>query len=312
MRSATHTFRHVCAVVLICAAAVSAQQQKGGGPPLPESVRQAQQLLRDGKTGEALALYRQAVQATPDSVPVLNAAGIAFDLAGQYPEARKYFAKSIEVAPDAAGKAAQQRSMAMSYAFESNCKETLKYEQMVIDYYGSTGDFFQQGEIANEAARVCIESGDLDAAAKWYKTGHDLGLKQPEIPQDRKDLWEFRWEHAQARIAARRGNKAEAQKHVAAAKAILEKDPKMTPDQAPFFPYLTGYVALYTGDYKTALEELQKANQNDAFIQCLIGQTYEKLGDKEKALEYYRKASATTAHNPPGAYARPFTRKKLG
>ena len=312
MRSATHTFRHVCAVVLICAAAVSAQQQKGGGPPLPESVRQAQQLMRDGKTGEALALYRQAVQATPDSVPVLNAAGIAFDLAGQYAEARKYFAKSIEVAPDAARKAAQQRSMAMSYAFEGNCKETLKYEQMVIDYYASTGDFFQQGEIANEAARVCIESGDLDAAAKWYKTGHDVGLKQPDIPQDRKDLWEFRWEHAQARIAARRGNKAEAQRHVAAAKAILEKDPKMTPDQAPFFPYLTGYVALYTGDYKTALEELLKANQNDAFIQCLIGQTYEKLGDKEKALEYYRKASATTGHNAPAAFARPFTRKKLG
>ena len=35
----------------------------------------------------------------------------------------------------------------------------------------------------------------------------------------RKNLWEFRWEHAQARIAARRGDPAEAQRHVAAAKA---------------------------------------------------------------------------------------------
>ena len=79
----------------------------------------------------------------------------------------------------------------------------------------------------------------------------------------------------------------------------------------PFLPYLTGYVALYTGDYKTALEDLQKANQNDAFIQCLLGMTYEKLGDKTSAMEAYRKAAATAGHNPPAAFARPFTRKKL-
>jgi hypothetical protein len=29
-------------------------------------------------------------------------------------------------------------------------------------------------------------------------------------------------------------------------------------------------------------------------------------------MECYRKASTTTAHNPPAAFARPFARKKLG
>jgi tetratricopeptide (TPR) repeat protein len=120
---------------------------------------------------------------------------------------------------------------------------------------------------------------------------------------------EFRWEHAQARIAARRGDQTEAQQHVTAAKNILDKG--TNPEQAQFLPYLQGYVAFYAGDYKTALEELQKANQSDPFIQCMIGQTYEKLGDRDKAIEFYRKASTAIAHNPAAAYAVPLAKKKL-
>ena len=141
-------------------------------------------------------------------------------------------------------------------------------------------------------------------------------MKEPNIAPGRKALWEFRTEHAMARLAARRGNKAEAQKHVAAAKAALDdmktRDSGLADQQSQFFPYLTGYVDYYAGDYKKALEELQQASANDPFIQCLIGMTYEKLGDKDKAMEAYRKAAATTAHNPPAAFARPFARKKLG
>jgi tetratricopeptide (TPR) repeat protein len=199
--------------------------------------------------------------------------------------------------------------MAMSYAFENNCKGAEKYESELYDSYVAAKDFYNAGEIADELARVCIESGDLDSANKWYKTGHDAGLREPDLKPERRDLWEFRWEHAQARIAARRGNKAEAQKHVQAAKTILDKG--TNPAQAPFFPYLTGYVSFYTGDYKAALSDLQKANQNDPFILTLIAQTHEKLGDDAQAKEYYRKALSSNAHNPPNAYARPLARKKL-
>ncbi len=283
--------------------------QAPSGQEQPEFVKQGQSLLRAGKLEEALALYRKTLQATPNSQAANNGAGAVLDLMSKGTEARKYFAKAIEVAQTPQSKAAAQRAMAISYAFEGDCKKTLEYEQLVFDYYGSVKDFFQQGETANEAARVCIESGDLDSAYKWYQLGHTSGLREPEIKPDRADLWEFRWEHAQARLAARRGNKVEAEKHVAAAKAALDRG--RNPQQAQFFPYLVGYVAFYEGNYKGALEELQKANQNDPFIQCLIAQTYEKLGEKDKALEFYRKAATTTAHNPAGAYARPFAKKKL-
>lgn len=285
-------------------------QAPAGPPPQPEFIKQGQQLLREGKLQEALALYRQTLQTSPLSVQANIAAGSVLDLLGQGEEARKYFAKAIDVSDTPERKAQAQRAMAMSYAFEGNCKKTIEYQQKALEYQASVNDFFQQGELADEAARVCIDCGDLDAASKWYQIGHDTGLKEPGIAPARRDLWEFRLEHAQARIAARRGNPQEAQKHLAAAKAVLDRG--TNPQQAPFFPYLKGYVAFYAGDYKSALEELLKANQNDAFIQCLLAQAYEKSGDKTKALEFYRKAAAATAHNPPAAYAVPFSRRKLG
>ena len=293
-------------------------QTPGSQQQQPEYIRQGQQLMREGKLDDALALYRKTLETSPNSVPANIAAGSVLDLMGRGEEARKYFVKAIEVAYTPELRAVSQRMMAMSYAFEGNCKKTVEYEQQVLDYYGSVKNFFQQGEIANEAARVCIDSDDLhnrypaedlDTAYHWYQLGHDTGLKEPEIKPARVDLWEFRWEHAQARIAARRGNQPEAQKHIAAAKAILNQG--TNPEQAQFLPYLQGYVAFYGGDYKTALDELLKANQNDPFIECMIGQTYEKLGDKDKAIEFYGKASGAISHNPAAAYAVPFSKKKL-
>ncbi|MBZ5725579.1 MAG: hypothetical protein LAP87_11330 [Acidobacteriia bacterium] len=300
------------AALFLSAWAIGAQPPAGQKQTQPEFVRQAGQASREGRLDDALAIYRKELAGTPDSAAANRGAGVVLDLMGKGAEARKYFEKAIAAAATPQAKAGAERDMAMSYAFEGDCRNTVKYERMVVDYYATTKDFFQQGEVADEAARVCIDAGDFDAAEKWYKQGHDLGLKEPGITPERKDLWEFRWEHAQGRIAARRGSQAEAQKHVAAAKAILDRDPKMNPPQEVFYHYLAGYVALYGGDGKKALEELQQANQNDAFIQCLMGQAYEKAGDKEKAMEYYRKAAATTSHNPPGAYSRPFARKKLG
>jgi tetratricopeptide (TPR) repeat protein len=296
-------------LVLSAALAPLFAQAPGGQQQQPEFIKQGQLLMRDGKLEDALALYRQTLQSSPDSLPANIAAGSVLDLMGRGEEGRKYFQKAIETADTPEHKVMAQRAIAISYAFEGNCKKNVEYEQQALDYYVSAKDFFRQGEIADEAARVCIDSGDLDTASKWYQLGHDTGLKEPDIKPARADLWNFRWEHAQARITTRRGNQAEAQKHVAAAKAILDKG--TNPEQAPFFPYLVGYVAFYSGDNKTALDELLKANQNDPFIQCMIAQTYEKLGEKDKAIEFYRKAATAISHNPTAAHAVPFSKKRL-
>lgn len=294
----------------------SQPQQAGGQQPQqqqpPEFIRRGQQLVREGKLEDALALYRQEFSNATNAAQAQVAAGVVLDLLGRGAEARQHFTKAVEIAATPQARAAAQRRMAMSYAFEGDCQGAQRFAQQVYDYQVEQKNFFQQGEIANELARVCLEAGDVATAEKWYRIGYDSGLKEPDIKPERVALWKFRWEHAQARIAARNNRKEEALKRVAAAKAILDENPVMAKDQLIYYPYLVGYVAYYTGDYNTALTELQKANQDDAFIQTLIAQTYEKLGQKEKAMEFYRKAVQVTSHNPPAAYARPLAKKKLG
>src|ERR1700756_2481829 len=186
--------------------------------------------------------------------------------------------------------------MAFSYVFERNTAEAEKYEKQAFDALIAKSDFEAAAGVANELARIKLELGDIDGAENWYKTGYDTAMRKTETKDADKNLWAFRWAHARARIAARRGQRDEAQKQVAAAKAALEK--ANNPDQAQFFPYLTGYVAFYSGDYKTAITELEKASQEDPFILMLLAQSYEKAGDAARAKENCGKGMSKKEKGP--------------
>jgi tetratricopeptide (TPR) repeat protein len=277
----------------------------------PEFVRRAQDMLRAGKLDDALGVYEAELKTSPNSVAANNGTGAVLDLLGRTREAKTYFNRAIELADTPVAKANARRALAMSYAFDNDCANTAKLEEMAADYWATVPDYFRQGELYNEAARVCIEAGAFDTAEKLYRRGEEAGLKEPNISPARVALWKFRTEHALARLAARRGQPDVAKEHIAAARKILDSNPEMAKDQEIFFPYLTGYVALYSGDAKTALADLQKARQDDPFVQALMAQAYEKLGEADKAKELYGKAASTTGHNPPAAYAIPLARKKL-
>ena len=263
-----------------------------------------------------------SAQAAPTVGPIQEAGRL--DTQGATKEARAIFQNVIDTATMPAVKAAAQRAMAMSYAFDGDCANTVKYEEMVIASWKTREQaepqnaFYQQGEMANEATRICIDVGQLDVAEKYYVMGTNLGLLEPEPKTHPKSLWDFRLTHARARIAARRGNAPEAKRQLAEARRILDSDPKMAAPQERFYPYLAGYVALYTGDLVTAETELTRAlaiqgNQGDPFMHVLLAMTYEQSGQADQAKATYEKAYAlATAHTPPSAFARPFARKKLG
>lgn len=284
-------------------------QQQQLDPNSPAGMaQQARRLMGQGKFDEALELTHKAMQADPKSFDAHLATGMILDLQGKYEEARKHIQAAMNVA-DEKQKPGAQRSMAVSYFFERNAKGAEDAERPLIETYLAKKDFASAADVSNELARLLLESGDYSGATKYYQMGYDASTKAELKPEDHA-LWEWRWHNAQARIAARKGNKAEAQKHVEAAKVAF--DNAKNADQAPYWPYLTGYVAFYGGDYNTAITELLNGNQRDPFVLALLAQAYEKTGKNAEAMELYRKILTINSHNPTGAYARPLAQKKVG
>ncbi len=287
------------AAACVFLAAAAAQERPLTGP----------QLVRLNRLPEALAAFRADLELAPKSVPANNGVGVVLDLLGRYEEARAYFAQAIKAASGTAEKAGALRAMAIAWGFAGNCRNAEKYEQEAFDLYIRTNDYPNAGDTADEMGRLCIDTGDFALSREWYSRGHDAGLAEPNISGPRRDLWDFRWEHAQARLDVRRGRTADALRHVQKAQKILAKG--TNPDQNEYLPYLQGYVAFYLGNYPEALKYTRTATLTDPFIQCFIAQIYEKMGDAANAEKYYRLAANTTAHSVPAAYARPFATQKL-
>ncbi|HEV8410489.1 MAG TPA: tetratricopeptide repeat protein [Gemmatimonadaceae bacterium] len=266
-----------------------------------------------------VALAAQRGPSTPQDDSMRQA--IQFDLGGDYARARAIFQKLIDGAPDPAAKAAAQRALAISYAFTGECVSAAVLEQKVIDYWVTREQaepqnaFYQEGEMSNEAARICFDAGDYNAAERYYRRGSALGLKEPEPKTHPASLWDFRLTHALARINVRRGNYEEAAKLVDRARKILDGDKAIAAQQERFYPYLLGYVGLYAyiqdpsawggrnwgaieHNLLTATE--MKGNENDPYFHWLLANYYSNVN--QVIAECHKALDRATAHNPPSAF----------
>lgn len=262
----------------------------------------------------------------PSSPPQREAQrqAIQLDGLGQSTEARVIWQRLIDSAATPAARAAAQRRMAMSHSFTADCAGAVRYHTLVIDYWKTReaeepeNAHYQQGEMANEAARVCLDADDLAEAERLYRRGEELGNREPEPRAHPRSLWAYRTAHALGRIAARRGDAQAAAGHMAEARRILDGDATMAADQERWFPILQGYVAYYLGDLAGAERALTTAlgmrgNERDAFIHSLLAMTHERMNHPGVAREWWTKAYALAegGHNPPAAYARREGAKRL-
>ena len=103
-----------CLAALCLAGATAVFAQTGatgampaGQDPAADLLKQAQQMVRDGKHEDALNVLREASAKAAPSSPSFVAAnvqsGVVLDLLGRYEDARGYFSKAIAAASQPCG-----------------------------------------------------------------------------------------------------------------------------------------------------------------------------------------------------------------
>ena len=291
----------------VCALAIAAATAGAQADP-SDLVRQARKLNSEGRQEQAIDLYREAIRRAPDSYDAHYGLGIALDLAGREKQARDEFAKAIELAPEGSKNQALT-AMAVSYAFSGDAKGASAFYRQVYDAQTAAENYQGAAETANALGRVYLETADTENAFKWYQTGYETSRRQRDLDPAAMDLWDMRWAHAQARIAARRGNFPEARRQLDTVKHILDKG--TNPEEQIQYPYLAGYVALYARQYQDAIAQLRQADQRDPFILALLARAYDNAHDRDAARDAYEKAMASNGHSLNNAFARIIARKKM-
>jgi tetratricopeptide (TPR) repeat protein len=297
--------RIVVLIVAVLTIAVAAVGQK----TVAAQLQDAEKLLSSGDVAGGAAALQKIVAASPSLFEARLPLGRALDLEGRHADARVHLEQALKLASDDEQRSDALEALGISYAFESKADEAARYYQRTFDAAVQADDRGAAAGRANALGRIYLESGNVGKAEEWYKTGYEMAKKIPGLPAPQATLWEMRWHNAMGRIAARKGQRDAALKHAAEAKSLLDRGGNE--NQAVFYPYLLGYIAFYSKDYKGAIDELLKGDQQDPFVLGLIAQSYQRLGDKAKAEEYFRKVIAIPTHSINSAFARPPARAFL-
>jgi tetratricopeptide (TPR) repeat protein len=292
-------------VTLACASPLAAQT------PDPEDlVKQGRALFSQGKHDEAERLYRQAIHLNPRSFEGARALGILLTLKGQYPEARNLLQQALKVAPSTMVRHQAAATLALSYAFDGNLEALQREYENLRRQQLADSDASGAAASARSLGRILLEAGDIAGGRKWYEIGYQEWKPQPGQPESEQLLWDLRWRHMQARVAAREGKLDEAKRLLAEFEALMQKRGRATEDRE-IYRWVAGYVGYYAKDYDGAIGHLTQGNLEDPFILDLIGRSYEAKGDLTNARQYYRRVLESNVYNLQSAIARPHARAKL-
>lgn len=233
----------------------------------------ARSYLKRGELKDAEKTYQKAIEIKPNYWGGYYDLGIFYTRQGEYEDAARQFRHVIELAPlNAKG----YRNLGSVYFYLDRRAEAILMFEKALEispsysvYSNLATLYFYQGDY-KDAARMYEKA--LEINGKDYRVWGYLALANRWFPEKKEDAIDA-YQHAIA---------------------LIEEKLKINPNNPTILATLAGYYEGIGEDQK-ALSILQKVETmvvDDVKDQFLIGQNYELLGKREKALKWIENAFA--------------------
>jgi len=232
--------------------------------PPARSVTEAVDLIKAGKSEEAIPILREYVEKNPENAPVQFTLGKACINTKQYDQAVPALQKALALKPDQPG---AHFYLGIAYAQMGQDSEALREFEAEIPI---TPD---QDAAYSNAAAIHEKMGNPDKALEYYRKASEIAPSRPELHASMAGIYE------------KKGNQAAAQ---AEYRALAEADPA----HAAVTWFNIGAIAKNSDRNEEAVRAFQKAVELDpgyAAAHRELGYTLVKQGDFKGAVAHFNK-----------------------
>ena len=275
-------------------------------PPTAEALSVLAKVCRaDGRTEQEIATLERAVRVSPDSAQAQLELGVALQGAGRYDEAERGLQKAINLRPgfvDGAialgflyyetnqyDAAANQFRLAAEVApLNVKAHNDLGGLMYFLERRAEAREAFEASLAANPNADAYSQLGvmyfddeDYARSADMLERAVELAPRDCELAGNLATSYHWGGDRARAGPAIRR------------AIEVCEASLAATPDDPLLMATLAGYYAMLGENRERAIELLARATSMDivnAQLMSLIGEIYEDLGDRDRALFWLGRA----------------------
>ena len=261
-------------------------------------------LLAAGRIDDAVVAFEAATRAAPDSARAHLELGYAYELAGRYDDAERALQKSINLRP---GYAPGHNNLGILYYVTSRYDAAANQFRRVVEvapqnvkgynnlgalmyFLGRRADAREAFERSLEAhpnadaysnlGTLYFEESDFGRAADMFERAVELSTDDAMLMGNLASAYYWGWDRAKAEEAFE------------TAIELGEKELAKRPDDPSLMASLAGYYGMVGRPERgfELAEQVAATAVVDAEVMATVGESFEDLGDRDRALEWIGRA----------------------
>ena len=253
----------------------------------------AELLLKMGQYDESIDQYKMALEKDPDFTVSLIGIGNDYVFKGNFDEARNYYQKCFDQTNNINQKLSALNWIATSYVHEGKIDDALTVLEQRRDL--AKDNYLVPGQISSlNSEGFVTEAGMSEKGLDKFQEALQL-IESSDLPKDVKKslMVQASLNRTYALIASHKLFEAQDQLNTLS-NAINSRE---NTNEMQSYQNNLGLMELKKGNYQEALEHFNKSDVSSEFTQYYMGVAYDKLGNKDKANEYYQMVKNSHSNN---------------